>query len=42
MFDEAGKIDSVRIYLLRDETAEIAKWGQTLHVFSHVKAREGV
>jgi hypothetical protein len=24
MFDEAGKIDSVRIYLLRDEAAEIA------------------
>jgi hypothetical protein len=24
IFDEAGKIDSVRIYLLRDETAEIA------------------
>jgi hypothetical protein len=24
MFDEAGKIDSVRVYLLRDETAEIA------------------
>jgi hypothetical protein len=24
MFDESGKIDSVRIYLLRDETAEIA------------------
>jgi hypothetical protein len=24
MFDEAGKIDSVRMYLLRDETAEIA------------------
>jgi hypothetical protein len=24
MFDEAGKIDSVRIYLLRDETTEIA------------------
>jgi hypothetical protein len=24
MFDEAGKIDSVRIYLLRDESAEIA------------------
>jgi hypothetical protein len=24
MFDEAGKIESVRLYLLRDETAEIA------------------
>jgi hypothetical protein len=24
MFDESGKIDSVRIYMLRDETAEIA------------------
>jgi hypothetical protein len=24
MFDETGKIDSVRLYLLRDETAEIA------------------
>ena len=24
IFDEAGKIDSVRLYLLRDETAEIA------------------
>ena len=24
MFDESGKIDSVRIYLLRDETTEIA------------------
>ena len=24
IFDESGKIDSVRIYLLRDETAEIA------------------